>query len=145
MLGEQIKHPPSTNFHAGGDVRPAKRLKRVESGEGLCPSTTSDDCVVEPGDDDTLLLELGQPNLEAALPIVSIDEEAIKEYEVARAADIRRRLGEQEWTRGKTSIYVDAFNLALETVLEDEGPLFNLAELAVFENWRQLDYEAQYL
>ncbi|KAH0557060.1 hypothetical protein GP486_005154 [Trichoglossum hirsutum] len=146
MHGEQIKHPPSANFHADGGARPAKRLKKVKSSEHLCPSTTSDDCVVDPGDDDTLLpLELGQTSLEAALPSVGTDEDAIEEYEVAQAADIRRRLGEQNWTRGRTSIYVDAFNLALETVLEDEGPLFDHAELAVFENWRQLDYEAQYL
>ena len=40
---------------------------------------------------------------------------------------------------------MDAFNLALETVLEDESHLFNEAELAVFAFWRELSYEAQYL
>ena len=47
--------------------------------------------------------------------------------------------------RGRSSIYVDAFNLALETVLEEESHLFNEPELAVFDNWKALDYEAQYL
>ncbi|KAK6501825.1 hypothetical protein TWF481_009648 [Arthrobotrys musiformis] len=45
----------------------------------------------------------------------------------------------------KSSIYVDAFNLALDTVLEEEGYLFDEAEHAVFERYRRLEYEAQYL
>lgn len=40
---------------------------------------------------------------------------------------------------------MDAFNLALDTVLEDEAHLFDSKEMVVFEQWRTLDYEAQYL
>ena len=45
----------------------------------------------------------------------------------------------------RSSIYVDAFNIALDTVLEQEEHLFNKREKAVFAAWRQLDYEAKYL
>ena len=45
----------------------------------------------------------------------------------------------------RSSIYVDAFNIALDTVLEQEEHLFNKKEKAVFAAWRGLDYEAQYL
>ena len=45
----------------------------------------------------------------------------------------------------RSSIYVDAFNIALDTVLEQEEHLFSEKEKAVFAAWRDLDYEAQYL
>ena len=90
--------------------------------------------------------------LEAALPIVQTDQEAIEAYEAYKAGQaegaqdtLQSRLDNMTWTRGKSSIYVDAFNLALETVLEQEGHLFNEAEQAVFKYWNELDYEAQYL
>ena len=53
--------------------------------------------------------------------------------------------GQQEQALGRSSIYVDAFNLALDTVLEDEAHLFSRAERCVFEQWKVLGYEAQYL
>ncbi|KAL1889552.1 hypothetical protein Sste5346_008800 [Sporothrix stenoceras] len=45
----------------------------------------------------------------------------------------------------RSSIYVDAFNIALDTVLEQEEHLFNEKEKIVFAAWRGLHYEAQYL
>ncbi|EPS42936.1 hypothetical protein H072_3056 [Dactylellina haptotyla CBS 200.50] len=45
----------------------------------------------------------------------------------------------------RSSIYVDAFNLALDTVLADESYLFDEAEHEIFKRYRELDYEAQYL
>ncbi|KAH0544497.1 hypothetical protein FGG08_001395 [Glutinoglossum americanum] len=149
MLGKQIKHPPSTNFDTDDDSHPVKRLKRAESSESLylsdyCGAPRDD--LFAPGNDDALLpSELGQTSLEAALPSIRTDKEAIEEYEAAQAADMQERSGQQNWVKGKSSIYVDAFNLALETVLEDEAYLFNEVELATFANWRQLNYEAQYL
>lgn len=89
--------------------------------------------------------------LESALPQVSTDKEAIEQYEAMRAEgtdlpdDLKSRLVQRTWTKGKSSIYNDAFNLALETVLEDEGHLFDEKELEVFKQWRELDYEAQHL
>lgn len=44
-----------------------------------------------------------------------------------------------------SSIYVDAFNLALDTVLSDESYLFSDDEAEVFAKFRSLDYEAQHL
>jgi Fanconi-associated nuclease 1 len=89
-------------------------------------------------------------DLEIALPQVSTDQEAIAEYEEFRASQngteaISTRLDGRDWVKGKSSIYVDAFNLALETVLEEESHLFDEAERALFEYWKTLSYEAQYL
>jgi fanconi-associated nuclease 1 len=88
--------------------------------------------------------------LESALPPVKTDKKAIEEYEAMRAAedvpeDLKARLSQRSWTKGKSSIYVDAFNLALETVLEDERHLFDEKEIEVFSQWKGLEYEAQYL
>lgn len=89
--------------------------------------------------------------LESALPPVDTDKNAIAEYEAMRAGDdnlpddLKSRLNNRTWAKGKSSIYSDAFNLALETVLEDEGHLFDEKEMYVFNQWRNLDYEAQYL
>lgn len=92
-----------------------------------------------------------QTELESSLPVIPTDEQAIEEYETLHAGeqddepDLRQRLQDGKWRKGKSSIYVDAFNLALETVLEEEAHLFNEAELEVFRQWKELSYEAQYL
>ncbi|KAK3298844.1 VRR-NUC domain-containing protein [Chaetomium fimeti] len=91
---------------------------------------------------------------ESSLPTVAIDNEAIEEYETMQASQASQDKTEEnassgtdtrQWIRGKSSIYVDAFNLALDTVLEDESHLFDVGEKCVFEQWRGLSYEAQYL
>lgn len=90
-------------------------------------------------------------DLESALPPVKTDDEAIEEYEAFKASqdqakdDITERMKDRKWVRGKSSIYVDAFNLALDTVLGEESHLFDAAEMEVFRIWRDLSYEAQYL
>lgn len=89
--------------------------------------------------------------IESALPEIRADDEAIEEYEVFRASqgdkpdDVASRFVRREWVRGKSSLYVDAFNLALSTVLADESHLFDACEHAVFESWAGLSYDAQYL
>ncbi|EED17004.1 conserved hypothetical protein [Talaromyces stipitatus ATCC 10500] len=98
-------------------------------------------------------LQCSQTALEISLPPIKTDDDAIKEYENSRAAEIEeseslsleQRLGERKWHKGKSSIYVDAFNLALETVLNEEAHLFDQTELDVFYRWKDLSYEAQYL
>ena len=55
-----------------------------------------------------------------------------------------KRKGNQ-WIKGRSSIYVDAFKLALETVLDEEAHLFDKRENAIFTAWKYLSYEAQYL
>ena len=45
----------------------------------------------------------------------------------------------------RQSIYVDAFFLVLNTVLDEESHLFDAAERAVFDALRDAPYDAQYL
>ncbi|KAI1006929.1 Fanconi-associated nuclease 1 [Podosphaera aphanis] len=88
--------------------------------------------------------------LETALPSIKVDDEAINGYNLIRTAenlseDLKSRLGDRRWIKGQSSIYVDAFNLALGTVLDDEIHLFDSKEQEVFAQWKQLEYESQYL
>lgn len=170
MLGQRIQHPLSTNYQEeqGFPNPSAKRLKRHDSAETSLSRGESEDedggttpthsaypreipeSEIEDDEDQRSPDGGRQTALESALPPIKADEEAIAEYEAARAAEIevldfRGRLGQRKWVQGKSSIYVDAFNLALETVLEDESHLFDEAEMAVFGNWRSLSYEGQYL
>ncbi|GLI79102.1 hypothetical protein PoHVEF18_007427 [Penicillium ochrochloron] len=92
-----------------------------------------------------------QTELETSLPAVQTDEDAIKAYEDSKVENddaepgLHVRLRDGVWQRGKSSIYVDAFNLALETVLDEESHLFDEAEMEVFNQWKDLSYESQYL
>lgn len=168
MLGQRIRHPPSTNFDDEFESPAAKRLKRLDSSDSSFSCNESEeeiseqksnaspkeirDSEAETEDEDVSLPpHTRQTDLEVALPPVKTDTEAIAEYEAFKAAqeaiplDAEGRLGQRKWTKGKSSIYVDAFNLALETVLEDENHLFDEAEMEVFQQWRGMSYEAQYL
>ena len=170
MLGQRIRHPPSTNFDNDDLNTPAaKRMKRHESTDSSlsrvdleddtrkCPtrivrSREVPDSEAESEDDNGFEAPSAhKTELESALPSVRTDKEAIADYEASRAAeshapsDAGGRFGQRKWVPGKSSIYVDAFNLALETVLDDEAHLFDEAEMGVFSNWRILSYEAQYL
>lgn len=173
MLGHRVRHPPSTNYDDDFETPTAKRLKRRNSTDSsksrredsdlddegrtspiqrtpVRSSREIPDSEAESDDEDILQSETRKTELESALPPVKTDKEAIAEYEATRAAeaeglDLNGRLGQRKWVLGKSSIYVDAFNLALETVLEDESHLFGEAEMAVFEQWRDMSYEGQYL
>ncbi|KAI1844393.1 hypothetical protein JX266_009487 [Neoarthrinium moseri] len=96
--------------------------------------------------------QIGRPTaIESSLPEVKSDKEAIEEYETFRASqgdsknDTASRFVKREWVKGKSSLYVDAFNLALSTVLDDESHLFDDKERKLFDYWDNLSYEAQYL
>ena len=174
MLGHRIRHPLSTNYDDDFETPTAKRLKRLDSTDSSIsrrqdsdfedegrttpiqrtPARSSreiPDSEAESDDDDNVLQDGNRKTeLESALPQVKTDKEAIAEYEATRAAeaeslDLNGRLGQRKWVAGKSSIYVDAFNLALDTVLEDESHLFDEAEMAVFAHWREMSYEGQYL
>ncbi|KAH8676723.1 VRR-NUC domain-containing protein [Tricladium varicosporioides] len=168
LPGRRIPHPLSTKFNDNTDSPPTKRLKTQESTDGeeshdisgdesgfqtpnSCHSRNeipnSED---EGGSGEELGTSLGITELESALPPIKTDKEAIDEYETMGASEdvpieLKSRLDKRNWTHGKSSIYVDAFNLALETVLEDEQHLFDEKEMEVFNQWRNLTYEAQYL
>ena len=161
MLGQRVPHPKSTNFFDDAETspRPVKRLKREEAEDDalLSPSRRRAIAVTDDGEttaNDEKPLEAKKTDLETALPDIATDQDAIDEYEARRAAEEEEekalataegRLNSRKWIRGKNSIYVDAFNLALETVLEDEAHLFDEKETAVFQAWKDLNYEAQYL
>ncbi|KAK2751635.1 hypothetical protein FQN55_000357 [Onygenales sp. PD_40] len=109
---------------------------------------------LEIGNGTEALISSTQTELEDSLPLVKTDKEAIEQYEASKAqeleseahtSNLQQRYGERKWVKGKSSIYVDAFNLALENVLEDEAHLFDETEMEVFNQWRGLCYESQYL
>ncbi|KAI1107836.1 VRR-NUC domain-containing protein [Jackrogersella minutella] len=90
--------------------------------------------------------------IENSLPEVKSGKEALEEYENFRASQedhdttsAASRLDSRKWVRGKTSLYVDAFNLALGTVLDEESHLFDEKEMCIFDQWNRLAYEAQFL
>lgn len=165
VVGTRIPHPKSTKYEDGDDdfaTPPPKRIKRditdfvTKKTSPQKPGTKSrrDEVPDSDADSDNEVVHDDEPtgdkrtDLETALPSIQTDQEAIEAYEASRAAgelDLQGRLAESKWERGKSSIYVDAFNLALETVLEEESHLFDEAEHAVFQQWRDFSYEAQYL
>lgn len=165
MHARKIQHPKSTNYDDDHAKRPIKRIKISppsdnESSDALAAHLQSPEKAarVVPGSDaesDAEELDSAAPtrrtDLETALPPIRTDKEAIQEYEATRAAEdadstiTEGRLSSRKWIPGKSSIYVDAFNLALDTVLEDESRLFDDAERRIFDYWRELSYEAQYL
>ena len=166
MVGTRIPHPKSTKYDDDGDddfaTPPPKRLKRditdfvtkKESPKKSPQKSRRHEIPDSDADSDNEVVHTDEStndkrtDLETALPSIQSDKEAIEAYEASRAAGelgLAGRLAESKWERGKSSIYVDAFNLALETVLDDESHLFDEAEHAVFQQWRDLSYEAQYL
>ncbi|KAK3694098.1 hypothetical protein B0T22DRAFT_61688 [Podospora appendiculata] len=133
---------------AENETTPKRKLKRDRD---------PDDVVEDSEDDDTEndVAPQRQTALESALPEIKADQDAIEEYEALKLSqdtgekdtlrDTAARIDSRKWVRGKSSIYVDAFNLALDTVLQDETHLFDDKEKRVFEQWRHLSYDAQYL
>lgn len=153
-----IKHPKSTNFDGDNDRSP----KRRRIGDVPKPPPTPrkkrnrEDEVADSDaeeEDDSIKEEAtdARTDLESALPSIGTGKEAIEAYEAFKASQedgpegAEDRLKDRSWVRGKSSLYVDAFNLALDTVLEEECHLFDEAETEVFRTWRELNYEAQYL
>lgn len=143
--GVQSDEPLPPKQKAKQPARPPARRRR-----DVIPDSED-----ENDDDHEFSIHHHDTALESALPPVEAgDTEAIEEYEAMRASQLSADNKDQpsssdvdprKWVRGKSSIYVDAFNLALDTVLEDEAHLFDEKEKAVFEEWRKLDYQAQYL
>ncbi|KAJ6097913.1 hypothetical protein N7499_002287 [Penicillium canescens] len=130
----------SNNAEAGPEI------KRPLS-PSLSPSP-SIDVRDTPTAEDLGYIPSSQTDLETSLPAIKTDEDAIKEYETSKNDNepgLHVRLRDGVWQKGKSSIYVDAFNLALETVLDEESHLFDETEMEIFSQWRELSYESQYL
>lgn len=168
LLGTKIAHPTSTNFDEEFPTPPAKRIRTVSRHDGEAPheakSSNAEDTnhfqievrteIPDSEDEEVYHYDTGRnadsrpTQLETTLPPVQTDQDAIEAYEAnahAQDDDVKSRFEDRSWQRGRSSIYVDAFNLALMTVLEEEAHLFNEAELTVFEEWKALSYECQYL
>jgi Fanconi-associated nuclease 1 len=160
MITRFIKHPKSTNFD-GNKEQPAKRQKTSGSPKKAPPTPrefTNHKVPDSDADDDDSDIKREPEEqkertvgLESALPQIKADDEAIEAYEAFKASQGENaegaevRLEKRAWVRGKSSLYVDAFNLALDTVLDEEGHLFDEGETELFRIWRELGYEAQYL
>ncbi|KAL4782668.1 VRR-NUC domain-containing protein [Aspergillus varians] len=118
--------------------------------ENSIPFASADE---RPLNDDETAVPSSQTELESALPTVDTDRQAIEKYESSQKVEdgveeelsLQERMRDGKWRKGKSSIYVDAFNLALDTVLAEEAHLFNDVEKEVFRHWRELSYESQYL
>jgi Fanconi-associated nuclease 1 len=158
MITQFIKHPKSTNFDGEHDRSP----KRRRTGDVIKPPPTprkkrihKDEIANSDAEDEGPTLKDEEKDtktdLESALPHIDTGAEAIEAYQAFKASQedtsegAEERLKDRSWIRGKSSLYVDAFNLALDTVLEEESHLFDEAESEVFRIWRDLNYEAQYL
>lgn len=104
-------------------------------------------------DDEEPFILGSEVDLETALPLLNTGRAAVAKYETLESApqpntstdSAADRLEQRKWVRAKSSIYVDAFNLALKTVLEDESHLFDETEKNIFQHWFDLEYETQYL
>jgi fanconi-associated nuclease 1 len=153
--------PQAVSTSSWPEAPPAKRVKLEEhdqSDQASVNKISEDDADMSGfGLGDSQIFDSEDPIMspgtavESAAPPVKTDKEAVEEYEAMRASQTNAlhestsRLNSRKWVRGRSSIYVDAFNLALETVLEEESHLFDEREISVFSKWRELDYEAQYL
>ncbi len=174
MLGRRGQHQCPSNCYEHKDISPAKRRKTVECTDRQelspldrsdtesiskslrtyreeIPDSEEDDDPDNDSDEDSRFSDQRLTEFESALVPVKTDKEAITEYELMRASgelittNLKERLDTRNWTKGRSSIYVDAFNLALETVLEDEAHLFDEVEIEVFNKWKALNFDAQYL
>lgn len=147
----------SSAIHEDGNNRPAKRLKGLQN-DNADDTEDSEQSILGPRysfDDAAGTAE--EPStgryptdFENALPSTQPDEkafEAYEEYKSSQKSEQDKKPSQQNplWIKGRSSIYVDAFNLALDTVLDEEAELFDARELDVFQQWKMLDYESQYL
>jgi Fanconi-associated nuclease 1 len=152
MLQWRIKE---TRPLQSADEHPRKKqkLKDVERYDDTDESRNDLDLIKDERVDTEPTIRL--TGLESALAPIKTDQDAIDEYESSQikgesgleTTDDKSldRLKSRKWIQGKSSIYVDAFNVALDTVLEEEAHLFNEAEHEVFQSWKALSYQAQYL
>ncbi|GAP86047.1 putative coiled-coil domain-containing protein MTMR15 [Rosellinia necatrix] len=118
-------------------------------GDGAPDGSADDDVAGRSGSEETHVS--GPTAIEICLPEITPDKRAIEEYQNFKSSQgidpgsASSRLDLRVWIKGKSSLYVDAFNLALDTVLDEESHLFNMKERFIFEEWRALSYEAQFL
>lgn len=142
--------------HDSDPEKPRKRLKRETPREAEESSSEEGSArkaqdYASAGDEEQTRQSHRITDVETVLPPTQTNDEAIEEYELAKSSQTRSRERSTDeatpgpWTKGKSSIYVDAFNLALDTVLEEESHLFDEREAEVFRQWKSMSYESQFL
>ncbi|KAL4941906.1 hypothetical protein BDV06DRAFT_193369 [Aspergillus oleicola] len=153
-LSPPVSTPQPKTRRESGNVSEASASTSDESPglktEKPIPFASADEGPIK---DDGDAIPSSQTDLESALPIITADEHAIEEYESSpkgkdendKELSLQERIRDGKWRKGKSSIYVDAFNLALDTVLDEEDHLFSEVEKEVFRHWKGLSYESQYL
>jgi Fanconi-associated nuclease 1 len=156
MMLNELRSPARKRVRRLESLGSSSSQKRTDSNpeDSECPTRLADGIrvSVENCVETEQQLTSSQTELEISLPPVKTDKGAIDEYEASRAVEqdaqcspLQDRYDKRSWVKGKSSIYVDAFNLALECVLKDEAHLFDEAEMALFDQWNGLTYESQYL
>ncbi|KAI8957328.1 VRR-NUC domain-containing protein [Daldinia sp. FL1419] len=144
VVAEESDEPESSS------LKPLPALRR---GDALNPGIGDDDQeTLQQSEVETEVDAPRRTAIEDSLPEVKSEKEALEEYESFKASQgdddsstAASRLESRKWVRGKTSLYVDAFNLALSTVLDEESHLFDENERHIFYRWNKLSYEAQFL
>ncbi|PNY25741.1 Fanconi-associated nuclease 1-like protein [Tolypocladium capitatum] len=160
-LPQAEKDDAGSLSHEPASERPRKRLRGQEVADSASERSDESSSGDEPtrgnghdastGDDELPRRSDRTTDVENVLPPTETDDGAIEKYELMKSSqkssdgDETTAKGRPLWIKGKSSIYVDAFGLALDTVLEEESQLFDEKEMEVFRQWRGLNYEAQYL
>lgn len=117
------------------ETPPAKRLKLSNSLQTPKDRKTSFDATIKDEEDTSGWGD--SPEKERGLSDVM---PVMKEEEMDGSEE------EKPWVPGEhKSVYVQGFDLALDTVLENESHLFSDEEMEIFARYRSLPYEAQYL
>ncbi|OAA64351.1 vrr-nuc [Niveomyces insectorum RCEF 264] len=132
------------------DGRPLKRPKiENESAKQGKPEALAANITVNDDDDDGYGSGSGSPSSRNTPEPFSFEEPlALTEFldDVDdKTQDGAISAGPKAPRAGRSAIYVDAFNIALHTVLEQEKHLFDEKERAIFDAWGHLGYEAQCL
>lgn len=123
--------------------RPAKRV-RTSYIQGATIDTSDDLCVPEPDEASTSFDETpGERNWQGGGLTSSLPR--VKDSEGTYTATTANSIEEPGTKLYTSSLYTDAFNLALDTVLAEESHLFSEQEAEIFQRYRSLPYEAQYL
>lgn len=155
-LGDQSRPPKKRRFSGDSESDRESRHSPEKDGSNIdsphspplsvSGSIDGDDCGRGPGLESALAdVEFVDDALDTVLEPVTAGEaeKGSGDHCVSKSEDLGSR--NTRWVRGRSSVYVDAFRLALDIVLEDESHLFDEREQRVFQEWRSLDYESQYL
>ncbi|KKA30760.1 hypothetical protein TD95_002607 [Thielaviopsis punctulata] len=148
-----VSNTPHDSIHQS--ISPPHKKARISSSTPAHEIQTPDLVKAEDSDNSYLLSFPFQPTteqegaasttpLEASLQ-VDVESHAAVEASVTSENGLDADARKSRWVKGQSSMYVDAFGMALDTVLCEEAHLFSRRELEVFDYWRELKYPEQYL